>query len=206
MGKYCKKHNIECEAVAGGYFCRYCGRILKEEEVLLQKAIVPYAIKYDVNGGVGSIPTQEIKPGTPLTITTITPTRNGYEFLGWHTNQSAIVASHKPGFQCLPSDDVTFYAVWKKIETTAQKNKTTPESTAVKTTISAEKITQKTHTTYHTTNQNEGAKKPGCLTWIIIILLLGALFNMCDGRSETEKWEDSYRGAYEEYAKFYGWD
>ena len=56
------------------------------------------------------------------------------------------------------------------------------------------------------TTSNESAKKPGCLTWIIVILLLGSLLNMCDGRSESEKWEDSFKGAYREYAKFHGYD
>ena len=45
----------------------------------------------------------------------------------------------------------------------------------------------------------------GCFTWFIIIVLLSSLLNMCDGRTEAEKWEDSYKGAYREYAEFYGW-
>ena len=40
---------------------------------------------------------------------------------------------------------------------------------------------------------------------VIGILLLGGLLNMCDTRTEEEKWEDSYKGLYEEYAEFYGW-
>lgn len=31
----------------------------------------------------------------------------------------------------------------------------------------------------------------GCFTWFIIIVLLSTLLNMCDGRTETEKWEDT---------------
>ena len=40
---------------------------------------------------------------------------------------------------------------------------------------------------------------------VIGFLLLGGLLNMCDTRTEEEKWEDSYKGVYEEYAEFYGW-
>lgn len=44
--------------------------------------------------------------------------------------------------------------------------------------------------------------------WAIFlaVLAIGWLLTQCDTRTESEKWEDSYRGAYEEYAEFYGWD
>lgn len=61
--------------------------------------------------------------------------------------------------------------------------------------------------TASTTNTTKSSKSGGmgCLTWIIIIYLLGTLLNSCDTRTETEKWEDSQRGLYEAYASWYGW-
>ena len=56
-----------------------------------------------------------------------------------------------------------------------------------------------------TPNNTSPKRGMGCFTWLIILVLLGSLLNMCDGRTETEKWEDSYKGAYREYAEFYGW-
>ena len=43
--------------------------------------------------------------------------------------------------------------------------------------------------------------------WLIVIgfFLLAGLLSKCDTRTEEEKWKDSYIGAYEEYAEFYGW-
>ena len=43
--------------------------------------------------------------------------------------------------------------------------------------------------------------------WIIVIafLLFAVLLELCDTRSEVEKWEDKQRDLFEAYADFYGW-
>lgn len=50
-----------------------------------------------------------------LTLSSSVPTRSGYKFLGWSSDKYATTASYAPGERINVSDDVTLYAVWKKI-------------------------------------------------------------------------------------------
>ena len=75
-------------------------------------------IKYDANGGTGA-PSNSTgyiyNAGTSVSIklSTTTPTRDGYEFLGWNTSSAATSSSYTGGSSYSFSSDTTLYAVWK---------------------------------------------------------------------------------------------
>ena len=76
---------------------------------------VPYTIRYDLNGGTGSIsPTSKIQ-FTDCTLISTIPTRNGYDFVGWNTNKDATTAQYQPGDKYSDESDITLYAIWKAV-------------------------------------------------------------------------------------------
>ena len=58
---------------------------------------------------------------TSTSLSTIQPTRSGYNFLGWSKNSAATTASYKAGDQITFSANTTLYAVWEKIPVTTYK-------------------------------------------------------------------------------------
>ena len=76
-------------------------------------------ITYDANGGnLGDVPgTQIITKSQAAVLSSATPTRTKYYFLGWSTSSSAAAAAYQPGttYKAAGADpsDVTLYAVWK---------------------------------------------------------------------------------------------
>lgn len=72
-----------------------------------------YQINYNVNGGVGNIPSQNKTEGQNIYLTTTKPTREGYTFLGWSTNSNATSATYQPGVVYSTDSTATLYAVWK---------------------------------------------------------------------------------------------
>ena len=72
-----------------------------------------YTITYDLNGGAGNIESQIKEHGVPLTLSDITPIREGYEFLGWSTNKDAIDATYAAGASYTTNAAATLYAVWE---------------------------------------------------------------------------------------------
>ena len=75
---------------------------------------------YNANGGSGAPSTQSYT-GTStsshsFTVASGTPTRSGYDFLGWSTSSSATSASHSSGDSILVSynGSKTLYAVWQE--------------------------------------------------------------------------------------------
>lgn len=78
-----------------------------------------YTVTYDMNGGVGSIPSVSTKFDTGFTVEyTNLPTRTGYDFAGWADNKTDADAG-KPIYtsaanvQYKYESDITLYAVWK---------------------------------------------------------------------------------------------
>lgn len=88
-------------------------------------AITLYAIwkkditlNYNNNGGTGapSSSTVTIYNATTshtFTISNTTPTRVGYNFLGWSLNANATTASYQPGAEITLTDSDVLYAVWQ---------------------------------------------------------------------------------------------
>lgn len=72
-----------------------------------------YTISYNANGGFGAPASQTKTHGTPLTLSSIKPTRSGYEFMGWGLTSSSTSASYQPGESYTSNASRTLYAVWK---------------------------------------------------------------------------------------------
>lgn len=89
-----------------------------------------YSIKYNANGGTGSMSNSVHAYDTAKALTANSFTRNGYTFLGWSTSSTATTATYteKQSVKNLTSTNgatVTLYAVW-------QKNPATVSSISIK--------------------------------------------------------------------------
>lgn len=84
------------------------------KEILTKEAI--YTIKFDGNGGVGSISQKTVSVGTAIYLPINTFTRSGYEFVGWNTKADGSGDSYSNGQSVTPSGNITLYAQWKKKE------------------------------------------------------------------------------------------
>lgn len=72
-----------------------------------------YTIKYNMNGGSGSIANQTKWKDQTLTLSSTKPTRTGYDFLGWATSSTATSATYSAGGKYTANAAATLYAVWK---------------------------------------------------------------------------------------------
>ena len=74
-------------------------------------------ITYDANGGEGGVKKQTDRVGIDeeanITISDKTPTRDGYDFLGWAKSKDATDSEYNIGQAYNFSESVTLYAVWK---------------------------------------------------------------------------------------------
>lgn len=75
-----------------------------------------YTVEYDPNKGSGTAHLAETYyEGTTVTVLDQGEVkREGYTFLGWNTNQSAIIAEYKQGDTFEITGDIKFYAIWEK--------------------------------------------------------------------------------------------
>lgn len=71
-----------------------------------------FTITYDANGGSEAPAAQTKLHGTPLTLSTLEPVRDGYVFLGWSTNKNATEKTYSAGEQYTANRAITLYAVW----------------------------------------------------------------------------------------------
>ena len=73
-----------------------------------------YSIRYDLNGGEGSTPAEQLKGhNVDLLLSGAAFTRPGCSFLGWSTEADAAQAQFLPGALCNLNEDATLYAVWE---------------------------------------------------------------------------------------------
>ena len=72
-----------------------------------------FNISYDMNGGVGNISNQVKVDCYDTTISSIIPTRTGYNFVGWSKNKNAITAEYPSGATFKENENTTLYAIWK---------------------------------------------------------------------------------------------
>lgn len=101
-------------------------RMIKLDENLmlinLPASTVTYTITYDANGGTGAPKpetiTVDVKEGSyQYTISSIRPTRDKYEFLGWSPNPKETNEAYlwRPGDSGVSIEDLNFYAIWRPI-------------------------------------------------------------------------------------------
>lgn len=72
-----------------------------------------YSVKFNANGGTGAPSAQTKTYGVTLTLSSQTPTREGYIFKGWATSTSATSAAYQAGGSYTANSAVTLYAVWQ---------------------------------------------------------------------------------------------
>ena len=102
-----------------------------------------FTLQYDANGGTGAPAAQtygtndKYTKSYTFTISMVTPTREGYTFVGWADSSTATEATRQPGGSCLVSQTAsgynggsvtkTLYAVWKANTPPAAPNAPTAE-------------------------------------------------------------------------------
>ncbi len=74
-------------------------------------APVTYTVTFDLNGAEGDAPTERQVAEGAVIGTLPTPTREGYEFLGWHVGKEA--SSEEVTAPTIVTADMTVYAVWR---------------------------------------------------------------------------------------------
>jgi uncharacterized repeat protein (TIGR02543 family) len=77
-----------------------------------------YTVRYYGNGGnLGEIlPMQIVEEKTPFTLPEEEPTRTGYEFKGWNTQQDGLGTAYAAGDPVDIIGNISFYAQWEKVE------------------------------------------------------------------------------------------
>ena len=88
----------------------------------------PYTVKFNANGGTGSMANESFVYGTPKALTINTFTRTGYTFVGWATSSSATTSTYDDGEEVsdlttTPGGTVNLYAVWQANAYTVKFNK-----------------------------------------------------------------------------------
>lgn len=71
-----------------------------------------YSIKFNAKGGENGLQYQRKLLGEKLIISKITPTRNGYQFMGWDTDKGGKNVVYEVGDEYTADKDTTLYAVW----------------------------------------------------------------------------------------------
>ena len=76
-----------------------------------------YKLTFDLNGGVGDIPTMDIEAYKWVNIPETKPTKDGYMFKGWAWDANSSYADYNAGNSChIDSEsDKTLYALWAEI-------------------------------------------------------------------------------------------
>ena len=77
-----------------------------------------YTIAYNANGGSGAPASQTKTHGTSITLSTATPTRDGYSFAGWNTKSDGSGTSYAAGATFTSNANTTLYAKWTAIVST----------------------------------------------------------------------------------------
>lgn len=79
-----------------------------------KNAVSTYTVRYNANGGSGAPSAQTKTEDVTLTLSSVTPTRSGYDFVGWSTSSTATSATYSPGSSYTANASATLYAVWKE--------------------------------------------------------------------------------------------
>ncbi len=74
-----------------------------------------YTLTYDADGGTGAPPSQTTKAMETWILSSVIPTRTGYDFVGWADIAGAYRAIWNPNQSLMAKSDKTIYAVWRKI-------------------------------------------------------------------------------------------
>ena len=81
-----------------------------------------YTVTFNANGGINAPDRQTKTHGQTLTLSTVIPLREGYDFKGWSTSSTATSATYSAGGSYTSNSSVTLYAVWQKTIFTVSYN------------------------------------------------------------------------------------
>lgn len=84
--------------------------------LVYSKPSVSYTLSYNANGGTGAPAAQSQSSSTgsaSFTISSIRPTKENSDFLGWNTSATATSALYQPGGNITITGNTTLYAIWK---------------------------------------------------------------------------------------------
>lgn len=89
-------------------------------EPIEPEPVVSHNLVFRANDGSADdiVSTTRIAAGDPMGVAPTAPQRDGYEFLGWAASPTATEPIAWDESAAMPGEDVVFYAVWKKIEST----------------------------------------------------------------------------------------
>ena len=73
-----------------------------------------YSVSYNANGGTGAPASQTKTYGTALTLSSVQPTRTGYNFISWNTNAEGTGTTYNPGGSYTNNAALTLYAIWEE--------------------------------------------------------------------------------------------
>ncbi|MCR5137683.1 MAG: leucine-rich repeat protein [Oscillospiraceae bacterium] len=76
-------------------------------------------ISYNANGGHNAPDAQIITNGAQTDLSTQSPNRDGYKFLGWAFTADSSTAAYQPGARFIAAGDIILYAVWEKADPTS---------------------------------------------------------------------------------------
>lgn len=74
-----------------------------------------YTVRFDANGGTGSMAPQTFTYGTSQALSENTFTRTDYEFAGWATSANGNVTYKDSQDYSISAENVTLYAIWRDI-------------------------------------------------------------------------------------------
>ncbi len=87
-----------------------------------KESVQTYTVSYNANGGSGAPSSQTKTHGVTLTLSSVTPTRTGYTFMGWGTTSSSTSASYSAGGSYTNNASITLYAIWNCPHSSATQN------------------------------------------------------------------------------------
>ena len=73
-----------------------------------------YTIQYNSNNGENAPENQTKNEGENIKISSVVPTKAGYKFKEWNTNQDGTGTAYQPGEDYSKDENVTLYAQWEK--------------------------------------------------------------------------------------------
>ena len=77
-----------------------------------------FTITFDANGGTGSVDSQIVSKGSSITLPSLAGfTKEGYVAVAWTLDKNSTYSSYAAGSNYTPTNNVTFYAVWKRLIT-----------------------------------------------------------------------------------------
>ncbi|MGN0787260.1 MAG: InlB B-repeat-containing protein [Christensenellales bacterium] len=80
-----------------------------------------YTVTYNANGGEGAPASQSFETGGSVILSSVIPTRTGYEFISWNTAANGSGTSYAPGATYSAYASVTLYAQWSSLDSNGTK-------------------------------------------------------------------------------------